>query len=313
VTASTTLPISAAGARRRRPSHLQRAVLDWYDMHGRRLAFRASTDPWAVLVAEVMAQQTQVSRVELAWTSFIDRFPTPSALAAATPADALRAWAGLGYNRRAVALHRASRLIVERHAGRVPDDVAALGALPGVGPYTARAVLAIAFGRRVGAVDVNVRRVLTRLESATARPIPPRAIQARADAIVPASRPADWTHALMDLGAVLCRPASPRCGECPAQPSCRFGRARRRRPERTTPANRSPVPFDQTSRWLRGRIIRGLADAPDGRWQLVDGPIGSHDGVAVRNALRALQADGLVELDADGRRARLLSRPATAE
>jgi A/G-specific adenine glycosylase len=245
------------------------------------------------------------------------RFPTPAALAEATAADALRAWAGLGYNRRAVALQRAARLLVERHDGRVPTDLSALEALPGVGSYTARAVLAIAFGRPVGAVDVNVRRVLTRVASAAETGIAPRTLQAMADALVPTTRSADWAHAVMDLGAMLCRPASPRCGECPARPWCRYARSSgvpgsmsRTAAQRS---GRSPtVPFERTTRWLRGWIVRRLADTPDGRWIVVDGPIGAHDAHAVRDALLALEADGLVELAIDRTRARLPARPAVA-
>ena len=142
------------------PPDARTAILAWYATEGRPLAFRATSDPYAVLVSELMAQQTQAERAAEAWTAWIARWPTAAALAAAPVADVLRAWAGLGYNRRALALHRAARVIVAEHAGRIPDDVEALERLPGVGPYTARAVAAIAFGRPVGAVDTNVRRVL---------------------------------------------------------------------------------------------------------------------------------------------------------
>ena len=306
MTASTSLPISAAGARHRRPSRLQRTILAWYEERGRSLSFRATRDPWAILVSEVMAQQTQIGRVGPAWATFMARFPTSGALAAASSADVLRAWSGLGYNRRAVALQRAAVLIEERHGGRVPDDLSALEALPGVGLYTARAVASLAFGRPVGAVDVNVRRVLTRLASPIAEPMPPGRLQAIADALVPRDRSTDWTHALMDLGATLCRPVSPRCDGCPARSACAFGRSSGARQPTAERRSRAPdLPFERTSRWLRGRIVRRLAAAPDGAWLVVEGPIGTHDETAVRLALRALEADGLVELAADERRARL--------
>ena len=153
----------------------------------------------------------------------MERFPTITALAAARPADVLRAWQGLGYDRRALALRRAACLIVERHGGRVPSSVVELEALPGVGPYTARAVAALAFGRRVGAVDVNVRRVLGRIVAGGgAELLSGAAVQAIADAAVPSDRPGGWTHAVMDVGAALCRPRTPRCGACPARPWCRY-------------------------------------------------------------------------------------------
>jgi A/G-specific adenine glycosylase len=144
------------------PADARAAVLAWYDAGGRALAFRSSRDPYAILVSEVMAQQTQVSRVVEVWPRFLARFPTVDALAASTPADVVRAWQGMGYDRRALNLRLAAQVIRDEHGGRVPEDIEALDRLPGVGPYTARAVAAIAFGRRVGAVDTNVRRVLTR-------------------------------------------------------------------------------------------------------------------------------------------------------
>jgi len=175
------------------PAHrraLRRAVLAWFADHGRELDFRLDghLDPWGVLVSEVMAQQTQISRVEERWPAFMAAFPTPAALAAASPADAIRAWRGLGYNRRALSLHRAA-VAIEAAGGVVPGNIAALMALPGVGPYTARAVAAIAFGRPVGAVDVNVRRVLGRILAGEPSALSPAAAQAAADALVDAGRP----------------------------------------------------------------------------------------------------------------------------
>jgi endonuclease III len=142
---------------------LQEAVLDWYRAEGRVFAFRETRDPYAILVSEVMAQQTQIARVVERWAAFLERFPSFEALAAATPADVLRAWQGLGYDRRALNLWRCARVVVDELGGQLPRDVAALERLPGVGPYTARALAALAFGSPVGAVDVNVRRVIGRV------------------------------------------------------------------------------------------------------------------------------------------------------
>ena len=149
---------------------MQSAVLDWYAANGRRLAFRGTKDPWPILVSEVIAQQTQASRAADAWTRLMALYPTPAAMAAASPADVIRAWRGLGYNRRALALHRAARAITEEHGGRVPESLEALVALPGVGPYTARAVLAIAFDQPVAALDVNIRGVRGRAFALDAAP-----------------------------------------------------------------------------------------------------------------------------------------------
>jgi len=196
---------------------LRDAVLAWYDVEGRTLAFRATKDPWAILVSEAMAQQTQAARAAEAWGPFLAEFPNAAALAAATPAAVLRAWRGLGYNRLAVALRRAAIAIVAEHGGRVPADIDALRRLPGVGPYTARAVAALAFGRPVGAVDTNVRRVLNRVVRGRPGAFTEAELQAVADASVPADRPGHWTHALMDVGATFCRPRAPHCEVCPAR------------------------------------------------------------------------------------------------
>lgn len=276
---------------------LREAILAWYDARGRRLPFRGTDDPYAILVAEIMAQQTQVARVGPAWLSFLATFPTVGSLAEASLADVLRAWHGLGYNRRAAHLHRAARAIVEEHGGRVPDDVATLQLLPGVGPYTARALASIAFGHRVGAVDTNVRRVLGRLSAGDADAFSPARLQRFADAAVPADRAADWAHALMDVGAVCCRPRDPVCGECPARPWCQYANGRRSSPMRTPTTRRPPngVAFRRTGRWLRGRIVGRLTAADDGAWTRFGGPIGDHPPEAVAAALDGLAADGLVE------------------
>jgi A/G-specific adenine glycosylase len=290
------------------PPTVRDAVLAWYDANGRRLAFRSTRDPYAVLVSELMAQQTQAERAATAWTTWMARFPTVGSLAAAPVADVVRAWAGLGYNRRAVNLQRAARVIVDELGGRVPDTVEGLDALPGVGPYTARAVAAIAFGRPVGAVDTNVRRVLGRVAAGDPGAISASDLQALADAVVPAGRAGDWTHALMDVGAGPCRPRAPRCADCPALAWCRFAAgdraatAPRRQPHRTT----EPA-FPSTTRWLRGRIVERARDAEDGDWVAFDDPIGTHDRRAVHEAVVALSGEGLLEMreTADGPEARL--------
>jgi A/G-specific adenine glycosylase len=300
------------------PADARAAVLAWFDAGGRALSFRGTRDPYAILVSEVMAQQTQISRVVEAWSRFIDRFPTVASLAAASPADVLRAWRGMGYDRRALNLHRAARLMVAEHDGQVPRDIAALERLPGIGPYTARAVASIAFGEAVGAVDTNVRRVLGRALAGEAG-LTGVALQAAADASVDPVRPGDWTHAMMDIGATVCRSARPQCERCPLGPWCRFaaaGPAAAARTARTVPRPRArhhvaplaPQPFHQTTRWLRGRIVDRLRDAEGTSWIVVEAPIGDHDEGAIESALLALTRDGIVELDPGAtRRARLAS------
>jgi len=285
---------------------IRAAVLSWYRANGRPLAFRRTSDPWAILVSEVMAQQTQASRAAAAWERFVERFPTPGAFAVATPADALRAWRGLGYNRRALALRAAAIEIVERRGGAVPSTVEELDALPGVGPYTARALAALAFGVPAGAVDTNVRRVLSR--ALFDDPPTSRELQVAADGIVPPDRPGEWTHALMDIGATFCRPGKPRCEACPLRAACRYAAVRGEAPEaaRRPVAARGPAAassrraaagFPSTSRWLRGRILEHLTSTTGNRWVSLEGPIGTHDTAAVDAAIAGLAADGLVEID----------------
>ena len=313
---------TAAVRRERGPQHaagndaVNGVLLVWYEAHRRDLAFRGTRDPYAVLVSEVMLQQTQAARVAPAWQSFMKRFPTVASLASAAPADVIRAWSGLGYNARAVRLRRAAEAIVERHGGRLPEDLAALEALPGIGPYTARAVAAIAFGRPVAALDTNIRRVLERVSGMEWAS--PRALQRAADAMVDPHRPAAWTHALMDVGATLCRPRDPRCGECPLRAVCLSAdrqptRARRSPAEegrRTRAGVRAnATPFPTTRRWLRGRIVGRLREAPERRWVTVDEPIGIHSREQVRDALGQLAVDGLIERDRRGRARLPLAAP----
>jgi A/G-specific adenine glycosylase len=291
----------------------RRAVLGWFDARGRSLPFRGTTDPYLVLVSEILLQQTQISRGGPAWVTFTRRFPTVQSLAAATPADVLRAWQGLGYNRRAVNLQRAARIIVNEMGGAFPRDVAGLERLPGIGPYTARAVASIAYRIPTGAVDTNVRRVLGRVLAGDPAGFRPAELQAAADHLVDSNRPDDWTHALMDIGSMLCRPARPLCTACPLESMCRYaagerpaaappGRAASTQPSGAGPASggfQQRVPardFRQTTRWLRGRILDRLRDAPGDAWTTFSEPIGDHDSNAVRSSLRALQRDGLLEL-----------------
>jgi A/G-specific adenine glycosylase len=278
------------------PPALREAVLAWYAANGRPLAFRATSDPYAVLVSELMAQQTQAERAAEAWVAWVARWPTVADLAAAPVSEVLRAWAGLGYNRRALALHGAARAVVDDHDGRVPDDVADLERLPGVGPYTARAVAAIAFGRAVGAVDTNVRRVLGRVAAGGPEAFGASEMQALADAVVPPDRAAAWTHALMDIGAGLCAPRDPRCGKCPASRWCRYAAGQRAPSSASTPAgSRASPPFPSTNRWLRGRVLDRARSAEDGSWCAYPEAIGTHPASAVREAVLALAREGLLE------------------
>jgi A/G-specific adenine glycosylase len=228
----------------------------------REFPWRATRDPWRVLVAEVCCQQTQALRAVEAYKRICSRFETPADCAAAPLAEVLDAWRGLGYYRRAKALHDAARQIVQRHDGCVPDDLASLLALPGVGPYTARAVLAFAFERDIGIVDTNVGRVLSR--AIANRPLGRLDAQRLADSLVEPGR--GWAHnqALLDLGAAHCT-SVPSCGGCALRPSCRW---RRGGSVTVDPASQSAgvsrrqAPFAGSDREGRGKLLAAVLDGP---------------------------------------------------
>lgn len=282
---------------------IRAAVLAWYRPRRRAYAWRRGRrDPYRTLVSEVMLQQTQAGRAEPSFLSFLTRFPDVSTLAAASRADVLRAWSGLGYNRRAVALHEAARAIVRDHRGSVPRDVSALERLPGVGPYTASAVASIGHGEPVAAVDTNVRRICARVSHA-AEPdeVPAAALAADVDRWLDRSDPGAWNQALMDLGRFVCRPA-PRCDECPLSTACRFRRAGRT----ARPSGRRQPPFEGSARQIRGAVVRLLRER---RWA-TEATIARRTGHPprdVRSAVAALVAEGILERTPSGA-ARLADR-----
>jgi len=227
------------------------------------LPWRATRDPWAVLVAEVMLQQTQVSRVVPAYLRFLDRFPTPAACAASPLGDVLRAWEGLGYNRRARGLHGAAVAVVDRHGGVVPGELDALLALPGVGAYTARAVLAFAFEADVGVVDTNAGRVLSR--AVAGGPLGAADAQRLVDSMVPPGTGWAFNQALLDLGSTVCVAGTPRCGSCPVRPRCRWSRAGCPAPDPSRGSAGVSTPqaaFAGSDRQGRGRLVDALRRGP---------------------------------------------------
>ena len=206
-------------------------LLHWYDRHRRALPWRAlpgeSADPYRVWLSEIMLQQTTVQAVKPYFAAFLARFPTVADLADAPSEAVMSAWAGLGYYSRARNLHSCAKAVVSAHGGRFPASEAALRSLPGIGPYTAAAVAAIAFGQKAAAVDGNVERVMTRLFMLDV-PMPAGrpAVAAKTIALVPEDRPGDFAQALMDLGATICTPRKPACALCPWQSPCLARRAR---------------------------------------------------------------------------------------
>jgi A/G-specific adenine glycosylase len=219
-----------------------RRLRAWYRVNARDLPWRKTRDPYAIWICEVMAQQTRLETLLPYWHRWLARFPTPAALAAAPLDDVLAHWAGLGYYARARALHAAAQTIVRDHAGRFPERPEAIGALPGIGPYTAGAVGSIAFGHRLPVVDGNVTRVLARLHALddTATSAGKRRLFELAAEAVPAAAPGDYNQGLMDLGATICTVRRPRCLLCPLAPMCR-ARSQGRQEELPRPRARRPV------------------------------------------------------------------------
>jgi A/G-specific adenine glycosylase len=276
-------------------------IVDWYAGAARDLPWRApGTDPWAVLVSEVMLQQTPVARVEPVWRAWLARWPTPAALAAASPADVIRAWGKLGYPRRALRLREAAVALTDRHGGVVPADVEQLEALPGIGTYTARAVACFGHGRRQPVVDTNVRRVVARLVHGRAEAAPARA----ADLVdIAALAPGDderavrFSVAVMELGALVCISGTPRCGMCPVRDRCAWRLAGS--PPHDGPPRRVQR-FAGTDRQVRGRLLDVLRAAPEPVDPDALTPAWG-DAVQRSRCLDSLLVDGLVVQTADGR------------
>jgi A/G-specific adenine glycosylase len=278
------------------------AVVSWYGAHARDLPWRgADASPWAVLVSEVMLQQTPVARVLPAYQQWLARWPTPAALAVEPPGEAVRQWGRLGYPRRALRLHEAAVVIEERHGGRVPDSYDALRALPGIGDYTAAAVAAFGYGRRHAVLDTNVRRVLARVVDGVEHP--PATVSAAerrtAAALLPddAGEAARWAVASMELGALVCRARSPLCSACPVAAWCAWRLAGR--PPHDGPGRRRQR-YEGTERQARGRlmaVLRAAREPVSDSWLEPAWP----EPLRRARAPDGLVADGLVEPLPDGR------------
>lgn len=236
------------------------ALLQWGSSELRDLPWRRASEPWHVLVSEVMLQQTSVARVLPKFEAFVEVFPTPQVLAQSSLGDALVLWQGLGYPRRCRNLRDAAIVITEKHEGRVPDDLEQLLALPGVGAYTARAVLAFAYRNDVAVVDVNVSRVFSRL---LGEPLKAKQLQDLADSLVPLGLSWEWNQVLMELGGRICTARSPHCSECPIKAWCSFARGEFDVDPASLSAGASKpqARFEGSDRQLRGAVLRIVLDA----------------------------------------------------
>ncbi len=288
---------------------LHKPVLRWYAEHARDLPWRSpDASPWAVLVSEVMLQQTPVARVEPVWRRWLARWPDPAALAADAPGDAVRAWERLGYPRRAIRLHACAVAITEHHRGEVPHEESALRSLPGVGAYTAAAVAAFAFGARTTVVDTNVRRVLARAITGVALPAP--SLTTAETDVAHRALPADdrasvrWNVAVMELGALTCTARAPRCQTCPINDRCAWQLAGS--PAYTGPARRGQA-WHGTDRQCRGALLQRLRDHEGWLREGDFAEVWPHDDTQRARCLSALVSEGLIAST------RVTDRPAGTE
>ncbi len=283
---------------------MQRRLLRWYGRYGRAsLPWRAQRSPYRTVVSESMLAQTQVERVIPKFESFVRRFGDFAALAAGSPADVLREWKGLGYNSRALRLRQLAKIVMERYAGDLPREATVLRALPGIGPYGAAAIRAFAFNIDDAPVDTNVARIVTRVVLGIDYPcdVAPQTLAQRAAQLVPRGRAHDWSSALMDLGATICTARAPRCLICPLEEDCAAAPVS---PKPGRPPLRR-VPFEQTARYVRGRIVDRLRDLPaGGRISLLDLHAQLESTLRrsladVRGFVNALERDGLVQCNGE--------------
>lgn len=275
----------------------QAALLAWGERHRRDLPWRRTRDPWEILVSEVMLQQTQIARVIPRYEAFLEEFPAASDCAAAPVGAVIRAWDGLGYNRRAVQLHRCAQQVVELHGGSPPHDLSALLKLPGVGPYTARAVLVFAYEDDVGVVDTNVGRVLARWSG---RSLGVSEAQAAADAIVPPGSGWSWNQALFDFAARVCTRHHPRCDQCPMHPSCRWQGQGDDPAEGSARVSGGQSRFEGSDRQGRGRLVAALRRGSVPRSALAAAAGWPDDPARAEQIMAGLVSDGIAIIDDKG-------------
>ena len=268
------------------------AVINWFDLHRRDLPWRGSTvSPWGIVVSEFMLQQTQVDRVLPKWLDWMSRWPTPADLAAASTADVLRAWQGLGYPRRAMRLQACAQVITDNFDGEVPRTEAELLAMPGIGQYTAAAICAFAFNEPTVVLDTNVRRVIERAWSAQALPTAhlTKPEVERATALVRDHDGAQWSAAVMELGALVCTARNPQCEICPLSKTCAWLAAGK--PD-NAPKRRKQPSFAGSDRQARGSLLRAVSSAPVVPTSVIEAAWA--DVIQREKAMTSLIDDGLV-------------------
>ena len=307
--------------------YVQQALLQWYAAEKRDLPWRTTSDPYAILVSEIMLQQTQVDRVLPKYKQFLSIFPTLFDLAAASTADVINAWVPLGYNMRAVRLQGIARQVLSEYQGRIPDSIEKLLTLKGIGRYTAGAIACFAYHKQVATVDTNIRRVLHRIFFGLEYPeskLNDAQMLVFAENVLPTGEAYDWNQALMDLGATICTSNNPRCDYCPLQKQCQaytemsqqslfpsgdvFRQLRKVAEKKAAYKATAPTqPFTSSNRYYRGRIIDFLRQMPDKQRVSLNalGPcikadFGEQDLPWLEKIVRGLVRDGLADFEEDG-------------
>lgn len=277
-----------------RPTVSSTDLLEWGAQHRRALPWRDTRDPWSIHVSEVMLQQTQVDRVVPKYLAFLERFGSVADCAAGAASEVIRLWDGLGYNRRALHLHRAASAVVERFDGEYPTELGDLMSLPGVGPYTARAIMTFAFEFDVGVVDTNVGRVLARIGG---QRLLPNQAQAIADDLVPIDAGWAWNQAMFDLGALVCHRRNPDCGACPVSGSCRWQSCGPDPADSSAGVSGGQSRFDGSDRQGRGKLIKALRSQRQRRDQVAELMGWPTDPERAERVLEGLLRDGMVRLE----------------
>ena len=273
-------------------------VFLWWDSEKRDLPWRISRDPWAILVSEFMLQQTQASRVVEKYKTFLKRFPNPITCANSTPGKVIELWSGLGYNRRAINLHQTAKTIAEKHKGTVPDELSLLLDLPGIGDYTARAILAFSFEKDVAVVDVNVKRVLSRLEG---RALSIKEAQSIADQNLPTGEGWRWNQAMIEIGATICTARKTKCDKCPLKETCTWTKNQAATDPAISVKSKKLETFEGSDRQGRGKLINALRNEPimgKDVPQILGWP---NDHKRCKRVLEKLEKDGLIVIADSGK------------
>jgi len=273
-------------------------VFLWWDSEKRDLPWRLSRDPWAILVSEFMLQQTQASRVVPKYNMFLERFPNPTLCANSNPGEVIELWSGLGYNRRAINLYRAAKTIADKHQGIVPNELTVLLGLPGIGDYTARAILAFSYEQDVAVVDVNVKRVLSRLEGRT---LSMNETQSIADQNLPKGEGWRWNQAMIEIGATVCTARKTQCGNCPLKETCTWTKDQTA-PDPANSAKRKKLEtFEGSDRQGRGKLISALRNEPVMEKDVPQIFGWANDHKRCKRVLKKLEKDGLVVITDSGK------------